>query len=91
MRLVLVLTSLCAALVQAPAFAESYVFLAGRDDGFAAPSDRAFPTQWVFEAYATIDGQTMIDFDARSPNHAVGHTFTSLPKNIVGGQLELGR
>ena len=70
-----------------------FIFTAGIDDNFIAPSDPAAPSPDVVRTF-TDSGLVLQDFDLTlglnngSRDRHIVHTFTGLPANIVGAFLE---
>jgi hypothetical protein len=63
-----------------------YTYRAGNMDNSAAPSDPALPSTAL---KAATPGAIFKNFDDPTINRFVGHTFTSLPANIVKAELEV--
>ena len=63
-----------------------YVFRAGLVDESVSPPDSALRSAALSSA---LPGTLWKDFDDRTSNRGVGHTFTDLPAGIVRAELEL--
>ena len=87
---------LLAMLVVLPARAETFVFLAGQADNFAAPppAELATPGAGLSAAMSASGFIASPDFDRTagvnggSANRSVAHSFLNLPAGIVGATLE---